>query len=112
MDVGFWFFEGGALGRFVVGGVHGCDEARLVVFGEGGGGDGVGDSEETGGFSGGEAEVVFAVDLAEVGAIDVDGFCEGDGVGSHCWIFAEGDFDFFDVVVGEIVDDDWDWVEE
>jgi len=112
LDIGFWFFEGGSFGGFVVGGVHGGDEVCFWIFGEGGGGDGVGDFEEADGFAGREAEVVFAVDLAEVGAVDVYCLGEGDGVGSHRGIFAEGDVDVFDIVVWEVGDGDGDGVEE
>lgn len=59
-----------------------CDVSCCVGF-EAGGADGAWDFEEANGFTGCEAEVVGAVGCAEVGAVDVDGACEGEVVGAH-----------------------------
>lgn len=101
LDVGFWFLERRtAVGGFVVGGVDGGDD--VVGCGlERGGGDGEGDFEEADGFAGREPEEILAVDGAEVGAVDVDGLREGDGVRAERRVFGrEGEFDVLRVVWG------------
>ena len=80
MDESFWLLGSCAVGWFFVGGADFGDETCGGVFGEGCCFDGVGHFDEAYEFAWCEAEVVFAVFFAEVAAVDVDYFGEGDDV--------------------------------
>ena len=82
VDEGLGLLGGFAFDGFLVFGVDDGDLACCWVGLEGGRGDWVGGFEETDCLARGEAEVVWRVDGAEVGALDVDCLCEGDIVGT------------------------------
>ena len=82
MDKGFWLFGGVyiAFGWFFVGGADFGDEVCGGVFGEGCCFDRVWDLEEADDFAWCEAKVVFAVFFAEIAAVYIDCFGEGNDV--------------------------------
>lgn len=89
MDPALWFFGRATIGWFIVFGVDDCDEAGCWIPFECGGCDGVGDFQKADTFAGGEAEIIWGVDLAEIAAVDIDGFGEWDGMRAIGWIFSE-----------------------
>ena len=87
VDETFWFFGGGAVGRFFVGGVNESYISGRRVFFEGSGSDGEGSFHQSNGFPWGEAKIVGGVDFAEIATFDVDGLGERNGMGPHGRIF-------------------------
>lgn len=109
LDVCFWLLlRGGDLD-----GGYGGDEAGGGVLLERHGADGVGDVVEADCLVGGQAEVVWVVFLAEIGAVDVQRLAELDGAGAGDGALGvKGDGEGLVVLGGEVGDGDGDGVED